>query len=146
MTYVVRTVDQTVHEVTDITDSGNYVTKCENLLVKEQIEEVLLIEECAVSCKRCIEPPVAVVPKPRRVRATSGKPQWRVARNVRVESIQGVRFSHKAIVAALEWFDRGEADQFTEQALDQIHLAYRFLKEILITYKRIPDDTLLDTE
>jgi hypothetical protein len=148
VTYVVKSkTDPSVdHEVTEVTDSGNYVTKCQKLIMAEMVAEVFT--DTAVSCKDCIEPQVevAVVARPRKPRPPNAKPQWRTARNRHAEMVQGLKFAHKAIVAALEWAERGENLQFIEESLDQSHLGYRFLKEILIDHRRIPDDTIPDTE
>lgn len=142
MTYVVRTKDQVDHEVTDVTDSGNYVTKCEHMFMKVDI--VGVFNDTVVNCKGCIAPPVHV-PRPPKPRPVGAKPAYRPSRDLIVETQQGAKFAHVEIVAGLEWLQRGEPGQFLDTALDRLHLAYRFLNEVLVTHNRI-DDVLDDPE
>jgi hypothetical protein len=46
------------------------------------------------------------------------------------------------VVASVEWLQRGEPGQFMDNVLDQAHMAYRFLGELLAVHKRIepPED------
>lgn len=58
-------------------------------------------------------------------------PPYRVAKDPRAEDIKDVRHAHTAVVASLEWFERGAPGQFDETALDQLALAKRFIDGIL---------------
>jgi hypothetical protein len=142
VTYVVRTKDLVDHEVADVTDSGNYVTKCENMFMKDQIVNVF--EDTVVNCKGCAAPPVHV-PRPAKPRPAGSKPAYRPSRDLVLETQQGAKFAHIEVVAGLEWLQRGEPGQFLDTALDRLHLAYRFLHEVLVNHDRI-DDVLDDAE
>ena len=145
MTYVVRNKEKPDidHEVVDVTDTGNYVTKCQLLIMGG--EHSVVFQDTTVNCQNCKSPPV-YVPVPRKPRAPNARPQHRTARNRHQEMLQGLRFAQKAVTAALEWAARGEQLQFLDQSLDQTHMAYRFLKEILEDHGRLQDDSLLDGE
>lgn len=63
------------------------------------------------------------------------------------EARENLQHAHKAVVAALEWLQRGDDLQFVEQVLDQTHLGYRFLGELLVKHHRIePPEDVEDTE
>lgn len=128
------------HTVEDTTEGGNVLTVCMVLVTLGE-----LVPD-AVDCPACLSPVAQTLVGPSSGVSRTGRPQWRTERNLLSETIQGVRFAHTAVVASLEWFGRGEQGQFTANALDQAMLAYRFLREALITHGRLEDDSQGDNE
>lgn len=139
MTLCMLKGDLRIHEVAEVTESGNYLTACSSFGDAGETQEIVV---GVADCPGCVAPVAQELLAPRRTAPrASAKPQWRQARNLHQETVQSIRFAHKAIVGALEWLERGAENQFTAQALDQVNLAYRFLRETLVTNGRIEDDS-----
>ena len=126
------------HDVIATTGAGSAVTKCENL-----IKEAVLIEGGDVICDACLtwdqpkEEPLAP-PKKRTgsVRKPTGRPQNRPHRSKQYVTQESLTFAGKAIMAAVEWYNRGGEQQFTQEMLDQVNLCQRFCAEILQSHGR----------
>lgn len=76
------------------------------------------------------------------VRKSYGNPRYRTAYDATKAAISDAKLAHTEIVAGLEWFERGHFDT----GLDRLHLAYRFLEEILVRAKRIERDETEDEQ
>lgn len=134
------TGEDRVHDVVEETVAGNYLTACSTFMDKAMTS--IVSEDVSVDCPDCQAPVAQVLVAPSSMKPrTSLKPQWRTARNLHNETTQSLKFAHKAVVGAMEWHERGEPGQFLPQTLDQTHMAFRFLKEILVTHGRIDEDT-----
>lgn len=74
-------------------------------------------------------------------RRTYGNASHRVKVSPTKNRAESLRHAMRAVVAAQEWEIRGEDGQFIANTLDQVHLAYRFLQEILVKAGRVEADT-----
>lgn len=151
MSTVVKDVHGRVwHEVVETVPEG-YKGKCGLLVLNGRAKlRDNGISDCAGCRGEVPEPAKPRTPaKPHAphgtVRAATGRPWGRVARDLQKETVVGYQHAHKAVVAALEWSQRGADGQFVNEALDQANMAYRFLQELLVANGRIPDPDL-DTE
>lgn len=140
MTYVID-IGCKFHTIVDEISVGRYTTVCQQLLNGTTVELVMVGD---VVCDKCLHPETLVqtVAAAPRKRATGRRPQWRPSRDRVREARETLQHAHRALVAAIEWGNRGEESQFEDNVLDQAHLAYRFLGELLVKHKRIepPDD------
>jgi len=120
-----------IYHEADETQSG-YLTTC-NLTFRPG--DGVPVEGCFTTCIGCREPVAQVLtgPPERRTGKTS-RPRWRTPRNVLTETIENTKFAHKEIVTALEWLQRGGEAQFVSDAVSHVHLAYRFLGEVLVAH------------
>lgn len=128
---IVLDADNVSHEVTQSLEDMKHVTTCQRIVVGVAMEGVV-----NPSCERCCQPALLVTEVPARPRKRSPNAH-RPARDSVREARDGLQHAHKAVVAALEWFQRGDDMQFMSQTLDQAHLAYRFIEEILVKHRRI---------
>lgn len=127
------------HEIADATEEGNFLTKCGKLLMGR--ETVVAVSELP-DCPGCASPEV----EQQLTAPSTGRPirQYRRPKNQRRETTESLQFAHKAIVASLEWVQRGEDLQFLPQALDQAKLGYRFLKEVLDSFNWIDEEDVIE--
>lgn len=142
MTSIRKVSDQVQHAIEERTDSGQFLTKCGDLIAGNFA--IFSNEGGVVDCPGCLSP----VAKPLTPPPTGRVPiQYRPPKNAHREMGEVLRFAHKEIVAAMEWLERGAEEQFLKTALDRVHLAYRFLQEPLVAHKRIePDPSAEDYE
>lgn len=135
----ILTKDGNTHEIVTDLEDGRVVVACQSIV--EKADGVMV--DSAVDCPTCLTPRTTPARPPRAPRAR--KAQWRPARDAQREAGDSLKHAHKSVVAAIEWFQRGEEMQFLERSLDQAHLAYRFLGELLAKHRRIdPPDDLAD--
>lgn len=128
------------HEVTSVTDAGAFVTKCQNLIRGGIASE----EEISATCTSCLtwddeqKEEEDLVPKKKtgHTRKPTGRPQYRPHRSKEYVTKESLTFAAKAVMAAVEWYNRGGENQFTEEMLDQVNLAQRFCAEILLSHGR----------
>lgn len=66
-------------------------------------------------------------------RKSYGNPFGRRPKDPVAEAAADAKLAHVEIVAGLEWLERGQIDI----AVDRLHLAYRFLGEVLVRHDRI---------
>lgn len=142
------------HELTEVTEGGNFLTKCQNLIL---VGRGKLIENNLITCQACLKPeePEPLPPPPRVAQSAharrksgrpTGRPQWRPERNQNKEDRDRLRYAMTAIVAATEWYNRGGEGQFAKEMLDQAHLGYRFLAELLAHHGMIDPPETLDVD
>jgi hypothetical protein len=70
------------------------------------------------------------------VRRTYGRPRHRVAYDRQAAAEADAKLAHTEVVAGLEWLERGHVDT----AVDRLHLAYRFIGELLVREGRIEQE------
>lgn len=120
------------HVAREKTEAG-YFTICRQpvgVLSAEVVEGVPLADlEALVTCATC-RARLKLGDAPRR---SYGRPAHRLSHDPARHLAETTQLAHKEVVAGLEWLERGQAPT----ALDRIHLAYRFLAEVLIKNGRI---------
>jgi hypothetical protein len=67
------------------------------------------------------------------VRKTYGNPRHRTGYDQLKAAISDAKLAHTEVVAGLEWFER----EMLDVGLDRLHLAYRFLGEVLMRAGRV---------
>lgn len=70
-------------------------------------------------------------------RRSYGRAPWRPSKSKTEDAIDSLQHAHTSLVAALEWLDRDEEGGYMETALDQAHLSFRFLEELLEKHGRV---------
>lgn len=127
------------HDVVAQSTGGKNITQCQQMIQAD------CTEDGEITCPRCLGQETIPQPVVKKIVRKSKKPMWRPSRDLKRETTENLSHAHKSIVAAQEWLHRGNPGQFTEQMLDQAHMAYRFLTELLALHKRIePPEELLD--
>jgi len=145
MTTVVRDLQGKVsHEVLEVTADDNFLTKCSRLILRGRSR---VTEDDLVSCSDCSHPKVEEAPKPKAPprpkpeRKPTVRQVWgRKSRTSRRDMSDNLQFALREVIAAIEWNERGEENQFVDNALDRTNLAYRFLGEILNNHGRLNED------
>ena len=116
------------------------VTQCENLVRGSGIEPK---EGVLVTCRACLDwhtpkeaPPAPPKKRTSSTRTPTGRPRYRPHRSKQYLTQESLTFAAKAIMAAVEWYNRGGENQFTGEMLDQVNMAQRFCAEILVNHGR----------